>query len=342
MQKIASFYDNQNGDKVTCRLCPHECLIPESGFGICQVRQNRKGILYSENYGMVAALHSDPIEKKPLYHFFPGRNILSAGTLGCNLRCHFCQNYSLSRADIRKSFEAMKPMSTDELLDHVERTPGNIGISYTYNEPAIWFEYVLDASKKLQKAGKKNVMISNGFINPAPLEKLLQYIDAFNIDLKSFSDKFYREVTHSRLAPVLETIKKIGQSDRHLELTHLVIPGLNDNPDEFREMVDWIAHEIGSEVPLHISRYFPAYLMDNEPTPIDTLETFYRLAREKLHYVFLGNVSGLADRSNTSCPACGKVVIQRQGYRITGSFLNEQGQCSNCNTAIAIVNQELS
>ncbi len=342
MLKEAAFYIKQSNEKVICRLCPHECLIPESGFGVCRVRQNRDGKLYSENYGMIAALHSDPIEKKPLYHFYPGKNILSAGTTGCNLRCRFCQNYGLSRAEVRESFKDMSPVKIEDLVDRVVESADNIGVSFTYNEPAIWFEFVMDVSKELQKAGKRNVMVSNGFINRGPLEKMLEYVDAFNIDLKSFNDKFYREVTHSSLGPVLETIKKISQSDRHLELTHLVIPGLNDKVEEFSAMVNWIANETGSEVPLHISRYYPAYLMNNEPTPIDTLEKFYEVAREKLHYVFLGNVPEMTDRSNTCCPACGKVLIRRRGYRITGNFLNEKGQCSFCQTAIAIVNLDPS
>lgn len=331
----ALYYTTEYEGKVRCSLCPHNCLISSEKKGICKVRYNQNGKLYSGVYGQIATSHSDPIEKKPLYHFFPGREILSVGSPGCNLRCMFCQNFSLSQCetpDFVKHFE----ISPRKLVDYALGIPGNIGIAYTYNEPTVFYEMMLETATYAKSTGLKNVIISNGFINREPLEQLLPFIDAFNIDLKAFNDAFYRKITGGRLLPILETLKTIYNAGKHLEITMLVIPSLNDSEMEFTEMLDWIVNELSPEVPLHLSRYFPAWKMELPPTPTETLQHLAKLASEKLNYVFTGNIAETY-YSNTTCPDCHNLLIERQRYntRILGLTVN--GKCNSCGTQITIV-----
>lgn len=331
----ALYHTTESEGKVRCNLCPHNCLVSSGKKGICKVRYNQNGKLYTGVYGRIAASHSDPIEKKPLYHFFPGREILSVGTTGCNLRCMFCQNFSLSQCetpDFVKHYE----ISPRELVDFALEVPGNIGIAYTYNEPTVFYEMILETGELAKIAGLKNVIISNGFINREPLEQLLPFIDAFNIDLKAFNDGFYRKITGGRLLPVLETLKTIYKAGKHLEITLLVIPSLNDSEMEFTEMLDWIVNELSPEVPLHLSRYFPAWKMELPPTPAETLQNLAKLASEKLYYVYTGNVAE-NNYSDTKCPDCHNLLIERLRYntRIVGLTVN--GNCNSCGTQIPIV-----
>lgn len=282
--KEALFYEALPDGKVHCLLCPQSCRIDDGKVGFCRVRKNIKGKLYSLIYGQITSLALDPIEKKPLYHFHPGKYILSIGTKGCNLACPFCQNWTISQDDS----VATESITSQELIKKAKEL-NSFGIAYTYNEPFIWYEFVLDTAMLAKKEGLENVLVTNGFVNLEPLEKILPLIDAMNIDLKSIEDDFYRKVCRGRLNPVLETIKRAHKSC-HIELTNLIIPTLNDSEDNFRRLVDWIYDNLGGEVPLHFSRYFPCYKCDIPSTDINTLKLAEKIAKKKLKYVYLGNV----------------------------------------------------
>ena len=282
--KEALYYEKIHGKRVHCHLCPYECSLPPGSKGACGVRQNIDGILYSLIYGKTTGISLDPIEKKPLYRFFPGKQILSLGTRGCNLHCDFCQNWHISQ----EVDGPMENVTSEEVVERAKEV-GSFGIAYTYNEPFIWYEFVLDTAKLARQNGLKNVLVTNGFVNRAPLEGMLPYIDAMNIDLKAFDENFYAKVCKGSLKPVLDVIR-ISAKACHVELTNLIIPTLNDSESSVRQMVDWIYSNLGPEVPLHISRYFPYYNMDLLPTPVETLKRAERIAKEKLKYVYIGNV----------------------------------------------------
>ncbi len=329
----AQYYIQEKKGRVRCTLCPHECLVADGKYGICKVRFNRNGKLYTDVYSGIAAMNVDPVEKKPLYHFYPGKQILSIGTAGCNMHCLFCQNDSLSQhgTDYRHSY-SIKP---EKLISRALSIPENIGIAYTYNEPFVFYELMTECTKLAHNAGLKNVAVTNGFINPAPLLEILPLIDAFNVDLKAFSDSFYRRQTGSRLQPVLESLQMIAEAGKHIEITTLIIPTLNDSPDEFESMIKWIAGNLGKQIPLHLSRYFPAYRMSIPPTPIETLERFYDIAKSYLDYVYPGNITANA-RSATYCPECGSTLITRTRYKTGIKKLTSAGRCSECGKDIYI------
>jgi len=280
----ALYYEKLDNKKIHCRLCPYECRIAPGGRGACGVRINKDGILYTSVYGRTTGLSLDPIEKKPLYHYHPGEKILSLGTRGCNLHCEFCQNWHISQ-------EVDAPTEDITSEEVVARAKGlhSFGIAYTYNEPFIWYEFVLDTAKLARAANFKNVLVTNGFVNIDPLENMLPYIDAMNIDLKAFDEDFYVKVCKGRLKPVLDVIK-ISFRRCHIELTNLIIPTLNDSDEMIRKMVDWIYKNLGPDIPLHLSRYFPCYRMTLPPTPLDTLKKAEKIAKEKLKYVYVGNI----------------------------------------------------
>jgi pyruvate formate lyase activating enzyme len=304
----------------------------EGKTGKCGVRRNAHGQLVSEIYAKISALHYDPIEKKPLYHFHPGRTILSIGSIGCNLSCSFCQNCDISQADV-SGFPWLKDYSPDEILRMATNHTGNLGIAFTYNEPSISIEYMLDVARLAKAEGLKTAMISNGFINPDPLQELIPFMDAFNIDLKAFREDFYKSHTGSRLAPVLDSLKTIHQSGKHLEITNLVIPGLNDDRVVFAEMTDWIATELGEFTVLHLSRYFPHHRLTTGPTPVDMLREFYTLAGQKLRYVYLGNVASYKGQQ-TRCAACGELLIDRTGYHTEIRNIAPDTKCNKCGSTI--------
>lgn len=282
--KEALYYEKIAEDKVKCHLCPHNCLINQNKLGICRARKNIDGKLYSLIYGKTTGIALDPIEKKPLYHFYPGSYILSLGTKGCNFACPFCQNWNISQDDNAYT-EEITPLAVAR-----QATVGDsIGVAYTYNEPFIWFEFILDCAKLIKKQNQVNVLVTNGYVNLEPLEEILPYIDAMNIDIKSIDEDFYKKICKAKLQPVLEVIKR-SVKNCHIELTNLVIPTLNDTEDNFIRLVDWAYENCGPGVPLHFSRYFPAYKMDLPPTPVETLKKAYNIAKKKLKYVYLGNV----------------------------------------------------
>jgi pyruvate formate lyase activating enzyme len=330
--KTALFYNKLDNGKVQCHLCPHNCILTDGKLGICGVRRNTGGNLYSETYEKVSAIHFDPIEKKPLYHFLPGKIILSIGSVGCNLSCSFCQNCDISQVTV-DDFTWFKHYSVEEIIDIALDKKDNAGISYTYNEPTIHYEYMLEIATEIKMKKMFNVMVSNGFINPEPLKKLIPVMDAFNIDLKAFTDEFYKKHTKSDLKPVLDTLKLINESGKHLEITNLVIPTLNDDPLTFGEMIEWIHKELGEYSVFHLSRYFPHYKMTIAGTPLSTLERLYNIAKENLHYVYIGNVVG-SEGQNTYCPFCHNQLISRSGYFTSIKGIIDDGKCQKCGRKI--------
>jgi pyruvate formate lyase activating enzyme len=334
--KEASFY-TISGDKVQCRLCPHECTIKRDATGTCGVRRNHNGKLISENYALLSAINFDPIEKKPLYHFYPGSVILSLGSVGCNLKCKCCQNWQISQAGL-SDFAYSGSSSPDEIVKMAGSKPGNLGIAYTYNEPTVWFEYMIDTARMVHAAGMKNCMVSNGFINEEPLMELIKYLDAFNIDLKAFNEQFYKTQSGAKLEPVKKTLQLLVKHHKHVEITNLVIPTLNDDEQEFTEMVNWIAKELGKKTVLHLSRYHPMYRLDIKATGSDLLDDFYNIAGEKLEYVYVGNIH-IKDYQNTRCAKCGETVIRRTGYFVEKSGINKSGSCRYCGEAIVDMQQ---
>jgi len=287
--KEAMFYEKKDDNRVLCQLCPHNCLIPPGRSGICGVKKNDNGVLYSMIFEQASSLSLDPIEKKPLYKFHPGSKILSVGTVGCNFKCPFCQNHSIAMAHADKA-DTIKITSEDLVRKAIELIPqGNIGIAYTYNEPTVWYEYIYETAKLAKSKGLVNVLVTNGYINRNPLEHILPFIDAMNIDLKAFNEDFYRKIVKGNLEDVKSTIK-ISAEKCHVEITTLIIPGLNDSINEMEEMTQWLS-SISSDIPLHLSRFFPRYEMTNKPaTSIKTLTDLERIARRHLKNVYLGNV----------------------------------------------------
>lgn len=290
--KEALYYEKLPDKQVVCKLCPNLCRIHPGKKGICKVRKNEDGVLFSLNWGVVSSVALDPIEKKPLYNFMPGSYVFSIGSIGCNLSCEFCQNWQIATPTEEAVRYSQKNVSPDQIVDEALRLKedGNIGIAYTYNEPTVWFEYMKDIALLAKENGLKNIMVSNGYIEPDPLSELLDLIDAFNIDLKSYSNLFYKNLTHSSLAPVLHTLERIALHGNHLEIAYLVIPGENDDPVAFAELVQWINEHLGKNISLHINRYFPCHKMKTDPTPVSTLQELYKVAKEVLPNVYMGNI----------------------------------------------------
>ena len=334
--KEALFYKRQYGEEIQCTLCPHNCVIKAGRRGVCRVRKNVEGKLVSENYGKICSTHFDPIEKKPLYHYFPGKIIFSVGSLGCNLHCKFCQNWEISQTGV-KEYMPLPDSSPENIVSLALKQKDNFGIAYTYNEPIVWYEFMLDTAKLAHAKGLKNVMVTNGFINPEPLKALIPFIDAFSVDLKAITEEFYKNYTLSILNPVLDSIKMIKEAGKHIEITNLVITETNDEVREFMKMTEWIATNIGDDTVLHISRYFPMYKMNKPSTSVSKLLDLYEIAKRRLKYVYIGNVR-TGEGQDTVCPKCGKVVISRMGYLTEASGLDKYGSCSGCGEKILCKN----
>jgi len=332
----SQFYTKSDSGNITCQLCPHSCIIKNERVGICGTRLNKNGILESTHWGVIASSSLDPIEKKPLYHFFPSKMIYSIGGYGCNLNCLFCQNFEISQY-IPQNIDTFRIVTPKEVVLKAKIHQNNIGIAFTYNEPTVSFEYMLETATLAKQEGLKTVMVSNGFINEEPLAKLIDVIDAFNIDLKSFTDFFYKKFTGGSLQPVLNTLKAIRKSGKHLEVTFLVIPDLNNNLDDAKAMFEWIASELGEQTVLHLSRYHPAHLINNPPTPSNTLMEFYNLAKEKLQFVYIGNIKIDNIGNNTSCPNCGNLLIKREGFFSSIIGLSPNGNCNKCNSGPIVI-----
>ncbi len=332
--KEARFYERLEEGLVKCKLCPHECIIKPGHYGVCKARRNVDGKLIAMTYGRVTAMWNDPIEKKPLFHWNPGSYTFSISSAGCNFKCPWCQNWEISQRSIEEVTSV--ELRPEDVVKYAKayRAPS---ISYTYNEPLIWFEYTLDVMKIAKKEGIGNVVVTNGFINEEPLRELLPYLDAANVDVKAFNEETYRKVIKGRLDVVLNTIEAMADAGVHVETTYLVIPGLNDNLEEFKALVRWQLDTLGPDAPLHISRFYPQYKYTHvSPTPIEILEKLRQTAiDEGLNYVYLGNVPGHPGE-HTYCPKCGRLIIERWGFSIVEWALTEQMECKYCGAKIAI------
>jgi pyruvate formate lyase activating enzyme len=329
--KEALYYKKLKQNTVNCKLCPTNCVIKPGNFGNCGARKNINGRLYSLVYGKPASIAVDPIEKKPLYHFLPGSYSLSIGTLGCNLHCLHCQNYDISQA---KAEEFVTKDITPEDVIKAAKQKNCKSISYTYNEPTIFYEYALDTAKLAKKAGIRNIMVTNGYINKEPLKALYPYIDAANIDLKAIDEEFYINICKVKLKPVLEAIKEIKKLGTWIELTNLIIPGYNDKKEQIQKLVKWVKKSLGVTVPLHFSSFHPTYkLLDSIRTPDSTMLMAKEIAKKQgLKYVYLGNTS-LQHGGTTFCPKCAKPVIERGWFQVQTNKI-ENNKCPYCKEKI--------
>jgi len=329
--KEALYYDKLDNQIVQCRLCPRNCRISKGNRGFCGVRENRDGILYTLVYAKPVAMHIDPIEKKPLFHFLPGSSAFSIATAGCNLRCKFCQNWEISqRRPEEVEYIYLEPK---ELIKKVQASGSNI-IAYTYSEPTIFYEYMIESARLAKQQGMRNVMHSCGYINEKPLRELAKYLDAANIDLKGFSDDYYAKISEASLEPVLKTLKLLKELAVPTEITTLIVPGYNDDTDTLTKMCLWIKENLGPDTPLHLSRFYPMYkLASLYPTPVETLERARKIAQDcGLNYVYIGNIAG-HPAENTYCPHCKKVLIRRNGYSILENNI-QNGKCKFCGEKI--------
>ena len=329
--KLSPYFTPLEGGEIRCDLCPRQCRVPKGKRGACRVRENRDGKYYSLVYGAPCAMHLDPIEKKPFFHVLPATQSFSLATAGCNLQCKFCQNWEISQASPE---EVYSYDVSPELVVKKAKEMGARSIAYTYVEPTIFYEYMLDIGLLARKAGLLNVCHSNGFINPGPLGDLCRVMDAANIDLKGFTETFYRDLCNGELAPVLETLKTLKKEKVHIEITNLVIPSMNDEMSVVKEMCLWINKELGPDTPVHFSRFYPLYkLRSVPPTPVSTLDKVRGAALSAgLEYVYIGNIPG-HEAENTFCPKCRKRLIQRTGYMV-GETQVKAGKCRYCGKPI--------
>lgn len=330
--KEAMFYEKLPNNVVRCKLCPWVCTIMDSIRGICRVRINKGGRLFTLSYSRPCTIHNDPIEKKPFYHFLPGEMALSIATAGCNLGCKFCQNWQISQVapDEIESY-CIPPQKVVSLAKRVNSKI----IAYTYSEPIVFYEYMIDTAKLAKKEGIKNVVVTGGFIRPEPLRLLCKHVDAIKVDLKAFNEKYYEKFVGGKLQPVLDAIKIIKQEGTHLEIVYLVVPTLNDSAKEIRKMCRWIKKEVGSEVPLHFSRFYPQYKLKNlPPTPESTLIKLRKIAIEEgLKYVYLGNIRPNIKLDSTYCPRCRRRIIGRIRYNVIENSIVD-GACKFCGEKI--------
>lgn len=321
--KANSRYQEQLEDgRCRCLLCPHRCRLKPGQQGLCRVRINEGGVIELLNYGEVSSLALDPIEKKPLYHFYPGRHILSAGSWGCNFSCPFCQNYSIAHG--QPETQHIEPPAMLALTRQAS-SKDSVGLAFTYNEPLIWYEYVMDTARLLREHDLRVVLVTNGYINPEPLKELLPLVDAANVDLKSFNAAFYRRLCKSGLEGVKESIAMMA-GRIHLELTTLIIPGENDTEEEMDRLSSWVA-DLDRSIPLHLSAYYPAYKMINPPTPAATMHRMQEVARRHLNFVYAGNLP--AEHNDTNCLNCGQLLVERRGYRTRLPGI-QGSKCANC------------
>lgn len=328
----AMFYETLPNNKVRCNICFRRCFIPEGKRGFCRNKENRNGKLYNIVHSKPSAVQIDPIEKEPLCHFLPGTDILCIGTAGCNFRCSFCHNWHLSQRSLEEiDYRFFSPEEIVKLA--IKRRCSTI--SFTYNEPISFYEYMYDIARVAKKEGLRVIFHTNGSMCEEPLRELLKYIDAVTVDWKGFSSKFYREVLKAEVGPVTKSLKVIKEAGKHLEIVNLVVPGYNDKEEDIRKMCLWIRDSLGRDVPLHFSRFFPSYKMTSlSPTPMKTLERAYEIAKEVgLYYVTLGNCPGHKYNS-TFCPKCGKRLIHRVHFTVLENLIKE-GKCPKCRFKIS-------
>ena len=321
-------------NKIECLICPRNCKLAKGQYGFCKIRQNTEGQISLNSYGYTTGLAIDPIEKKPLYHFFPGSKVLSFGTLGCNMGCMFCQNWHISKS---KENPKLTQKASPEEIAILAKEHDCKSVAFTYNDPVIFFEYAIDTAKECHKLGIKTVAVTAGYINPKPRTEFFKHIDAANIDLKAFNKEFYKKLCLADIEPILDTIKYVkNETDCHLELTTLLIEGHNSSPKEIAQECDWIAENIGIDTPLHFSAFFPAYKLQNvPPTNPQTLFMAYEIAKKAgLRYVYTGNI--IDDTGSTTyCHNCKKAIIKRSGYVLSEYNLKSNGICKFCGTRCA-------
>jgi len=329
----AMFYELEPDGRIRCSLCRFRCLIKEGQRGICGVRENRSGILFSLVYGKLCAEQVDPIEKKPFFHVMPGSSSYSIATAGCNFRCRHCQNYSISQ---------VKP---GQAIGGAERTPQQVvqqalasgcrSISYTYTEPTMFFEFAYDTARLAQEAGLANLFVTNGYISKEPLAMIAPYLDAANIDLKGFSESFYRDIVHARFSEVLDSILQYRKLGIWIEITTLIIPGLNDSDDELQGIASFIVNNLGVDTPWHVSRFHPTYQLTDRPrTPLSTLQRAVAIGRAAgLSYIYEGNAPG-DEGENSRCPSCSALLIERCGFAVSSNRIRN-GACPDCGRAVA-------
>jgi pyruvate formate lyase activating enzyme len=331
LEHEADWYSALDGGVVKCELCPRFCLIAPGRRGVCRVRQNDAGKLYSVVYGQPSAIGKEPIEKAPFFHFLPGATRITLATAGCNQSCKYCQNWELSQSSPEDL--PTYDIPPDSVVKIALREQAPI-ICLTFSEPVVFYEYMCAIARLGRKAGLRTAVVTGGYINPEPLKELCSLVDAIKIDLKGFTPEFYRDVCGSTLEPVLDACRIVAESGTHLELVNLVVPTLNDDSSDIRDMCGWIRQDLGDTVPVHFTRFGPAYRMLNSPpTPVATLERAARIARRAgLKYVYIGNVPG-HELESTVCPECGAVVLVRKGFTVTENNL-EQGTCGSCGARI--------
>ncbi len=327
----AQFYKKLEEQRVECLLCPRKCIVADLERGACGVRENRGGKYFTLVHSRPCAIHTDPIEKKPFYHYKPGTKAFSLATVGCNMDCKYCQNWTISQfrpEDVQASY-----LPPEKVIAEAKRL-GCSSVAHTYSEPVVFYEYMFDTASAGREKGIPSVMISNGYILPDPMKKLCGVLDAVKIDLKGFTEKFYKDICRASLKPVLDTLELLAASDTWFEIVVLVIPTLNDGGKDIAGMCKWIHDRLGPDVPIHFGRYHPTYKLKNiAPTPVKTLERCYKTARNAgLRYVYLGNVTGHPAES-TYCPECGDKAVERIGYTIRAINITK-GKCAACGTAI--------
>jgi pyruvate formate lyase activating enzyme len=330
----ALLYDRLDDNEVRCRLCGHRCVIADGRRGICGVRENRGGVLHSLVYGRLVARHIDPIEKKPLFHFLPGSLSYSIATVGCNLRCRFCQNADIAQMPADRGGAIIGETATPaEIVDAAGRE-GCRSISYTYTEPTVFFEFALETARLARGRGLRNVFVTNGYMTPEAIELLAPVLDAANVDLKGFTRKYYKGICGADLEHVQESLRRMRGAGIFVEVTTLIVPGLNDDPAELAALAGFLASDLGPDTPWHISRFHPTYrLTDRPPTPVATLHRAHAIGRAAgLRYVYVGNVPG-DEGESTRCPGCGALLIERRGFRV-GEVRLRDGRCAGCGTAI--------
>jgi len=331
--KEAMLYEKLSDNRVRCNLCAHRCIIDDGKRGICWVRENRGGTLYTLVYGRLVAQHVDPVEKKPLFHFYPGSTAYSIATPGCNFRCRWCQNWEISQMPREQHLIEGQEVSPERIVAAAKRA-GCRSIAYTYTEPTVFFEYAYDTARLAHDVGLANIYVTDGYMTEEMLEIFHPYLDAANVDLKAFRDETYRKYVGARLQPVLDAMKTMKRLGIWLEVTTLVIPSVNDDDGELKDAAGFVANELGVDTPWHISRFFPAYKMTGvPPTPVATLRRAQEIGLEVgLRYVYVGNVPG---EGSTFCHNCGRLLIRRSGYWILENHVQPDGRCPDCGTPVA-------
>ena len=328
----ALYFEDAKERRIKCTLCPRECVVADMERGTCGVRENRGGTYYTLVHSRPCAMHNDPIEKKPLFHYRPGVKAFSLATAGCNIECRFCQNWEISQ--FRPEQVSSRTVTPEEIVRHASRL-GSGAIAFTYSEPVIFYEYMLDICLAAEGSGIGRVMISNGYINEKPLVDLMGHMDAIKVDFKAFSESFYKDVCSAHLRPVLDTLVRIREAGVWLELVMLVIPTLNEDTKELEAMSRWIVQKLGPDVPIHFTRFHPMYKIQNlPPTPVKTLERARKIALNAgIHHAYAGNVPGHPGE-NTYCHHCNEILIRRSGYRISANRISG-GKCPECKTPVA-------